>query len=112
MTEVGELFQRLAAGGAITAEEMTAIRAHMVSTMVAPGAPVERYTCGAKLRNGTYCTQELCASNAPYGVAHIRCGACGRNRTVYFGGYRRIGNGHLPTERVGDKLTSTPDGTS
>lgn len=89
MSDLAELFQRLAAGGSITALEMGAIREHMVATMVSPGAPVERYTCGARQRNGTYCQQELCASNAPYGVAHIRCGSCGKNRTIYFGSYRK-----------------------
>lgn len=106
MTDLAEVFARLAAGGAVTASELAAVRSHMVATMVSPGAPVERYTCNAKLRDGSICDQELCASNAPYGVCHMRCSRCGQSRTVYFGGYRQASDGHLSAERGGANVES------
>lgn len=107
MVEVGDLFQRLATGGAVTAAELAVIREHMVVVTSLTGAPVERYVCGAKERDGSHCDAELCASNAPYGVCHLRCPRCHRSRTIYYGGYRRA-NGDLPAARGGVTLATEP----
>jgi hypothetical protein len=89
VAEIGELFQRLANGGAINAVELTAMREHIAQSLSDPNAPLTAYFCNARRDDGTRCGAILTETNAPYGRAKHRCRICGKFNTIYYGGYQR-----------------------
>lgn len=87
--EIGELFQRLANGGAINALELSAMREHIAQSLTDANSPMTTYYCNQRRDDGTRCGAVVTETNAPYGRAKQRCRICGKVNTIYYGGYAR-----------------------